>query len=279
MASELLQLPQGTIHCVHFGRGDPVLLVHGIYPGASHAEWEHNVRPLANRGEVFAPDLLGFGESDAPHRTFTVQTYHHLLRDLIATRIGRPTTVVAAGNSCAAAVKLAIYDDALVSRLVLVSPVERPHHTPSLVERFTQFVFGTLSLGVGHLEAVSEPSAIREFLEDQFAQPRRISKDLSKRLRFEAQRPNAVHPFISLITGYYDLDVFHPLRYVRRPTLVVWGSAMGEPPRQELLAPAAWSQGKEVAVVDDAKQWPHVEQSAAFNELVAEFMARDVPVG
>ncbi len=275
MPADLVQLPQGTLYCPHKSRGDPVLLIHGIYPGASHAEWEHNVRSLANRFEVHHPDLLGFGESDAPHRTFTVQTYHHVLRDLIATHIGRPTTIVAAGNSCAAAVKLAVFDDALVSKLVLVCPIEAPHHTTSLVEKFTQFVYGTLSLGVGHLEAVSEPSAIREFLEMQFAQPRRITKDLQKRLRFEAQRPNAVHPFISLITGYYDLDVYHPLRYVRRPTLVVWGSALGDAPRDEILAPAAWSQGKEIAVIDDAKHWPHVEQSARFNDAVGEWIARE----
>ncbi|MFT3785729.1 MAG: alpha/beta fold hydrolase [Tepidisphaeraceae bacterium] len=271
MNASLVQTPLGTIHCPQKGLGDPILLVHGIYPGASRHEWDHNIGPLASNFQVNAPDLLGFGESDAPHRTFTVQLYHHLLRDLIATHIGKPTIVVAAGVSCAAAVRLAVYDDQLVSKLVLVAPTERPHEMPSVAERFTQFVYGTLAMGGGIYESVNEPSAIREYLEDQYADVKRIPKDAVKKLKYESERPNALYPFISLVTGFYNLDVYRPLRYVRKPTLLVWGDAADVPPADEVLAPAAWSQGKRIEIIEGAKLWPHVEQSAKFNDTVRAF--------
>lgn len=272
MAGELVDIGTRKIYVDRRGMGDPLLLVHGLYPGATHDEWRHNVAALASHFTVFGIDLLGFGDSDAPHLAYTTQLFHHLLRDFIATRIDAPAHVVAAGESCAAAVRLGVYDDQLVRSLTLVCPVERPHEV-TLIDRVNQFLYGTLPFGSGQYEAAVEPSSLRGFLDDRYANPQRhATRERLDAIRANASRPDSLWPFVSMMTGYVNLDVFKPLRSVRRPTLIVWGELLGDPPRDQLLLPAAWSQGKQVETIAASRHWPHDEQSAAFNRIVLHFL-------
>jgi pimeloyl-ACP methyl ester carboxylesterase len=50
------------LYAEEYGRGPPVLLVHGL--GASSFTWRHIVHPLARSHRVIALDLKGFGRSD-----------------------------------------------------------------------------------------------------------------------------------------------------------------------------------------------------------------------
>src|SRR5258706_14921106 len=51
------------------GQGAPLLLLHGSGPGASSiGNWRAVLEPLAERFEVFAMDLIGFGNSARRHQ-------------------------------------------------------------------------------------------------------------------------------------------------------------------------------------------------------------------
>src|SRR3954468_5312824 len=146
--------------------GDPLLMVHGIYAGASHEEFRRNIEPLARHFTVYAIDLLGFGDSDMPRATYTVQTYQHLLRDFIVEVIGDSTHLLASGMGCGPVVSLAIYNDTLVKKIVLIdppvddAPVDQP---PSIANKLQQFLLGTLSLGHGLYDTVSSEFELKRF--------------------------------------------------------------------------------------------------------------------
>jgi len=74
------------LHYVQAGNGIPLLLIHG-YP-LDHALWQPQVDGLAdaNAARVIAPDLRGFGQSDAPKGAYTMETY--------ADDLGAPRTEV-----------------------------------------------------------------------------------------------------------------------------------------------------------------------------------------
>jgi pimeloyl-ACP methyl ester carboxylesterase len=273
MAGELVDLGRYKVYVKRRGLGPPLLLVHGIYPGASHEEWARAIAPLAQRHTVYALDLLGFGESDAPPRlTYTTRLFHHLLRDLVHIRIGQPVALIAAGLAGAAATQLAVFDDEIVSRLVLVCPVDQPHEV-TLIDRLAHFLYGTLPFGAGQYDAAIVPEALHAFVNERYADPSHASPERFAQIRYNAARPHSAGPYISYLTGYLDLDVFRPLRNVRRPVQVIWGEMLGEPPRGRILAPAAWSQGKRIDIIPRAKHWPHEEQSAAFAETVGAFLS------
>lgn len=265
----------GRVAYAKRGWGDPLLLVHGVYPGASHEEFDRLLDRLADRCTVYAPDLPGFGASDKPRMTYTAQTYHHLLRDFIIEAIGRPCAVAAAGAGCAFAVHLAVYNDALLSRLSLIDPSATPpaHEGPGLFDRLQQWLLGTLTMGQGLYETMATRTEIRRLLSSRVHNRRTITRALLDRLHEQAAHPDALYPYVSWLCGYLSTDVFRWLRSVRRPVQVLWGEHAGEPPREALFRPAAWSQGRRLDLVPGAARLPHLEQSSKTVELLLEFLS------
>ena len=264
----------GTIVYTKRGLGDPVLLVHGIYPGASHHEYDHTVSALAGQHEVYAVDLLGFGQSDAPRRAHDTQLHQHLLRDFIKEQIKKPTAVLASGLACGVATRLGVYDDAWLTRLVLLAPptLEKYHEPIGLADRFSRFLLGTLAIGAGHYGNASTRAGLREFLNFSYHDPQAITRDVIDQLFTEANEPNKMMPYISALCGYFDMDLANWLPSVRRPTLVVVGKDQLPVPSEKWFKRTPWSQGKWIDVIEGARDFPHQEQSATVNGKVLAFL-------
>jgi pimeloyl-ACP methyl ester carboxylesterase len=80
--SSLIAVNGLHMHVVTAGQGPPVLLLHG-FPD-THAVWRKQMMPLADAGfRVIAPDLRGYGKTDAPS---PVEAYalSHLRNDVLA---------------------------------------------------------------------------------------------------------------------------------------------------------------------------------------------------
>ena len=56
------------------GEGEPLLLVHGVYAGASSYEFRKNFEELSRNFRVYALDLLGCGMSERPSRRYGPRT-------------------------------------------------------------------------------------------------------------------------------------------------------------------------------------------------------------
>ena len=110
---------------LHTGSGAPVVLVHGSGPGVSaYANWRLTLPPLAERFEVFAPDMVGFGFTDRPEGVaYTLETWvDQLVGFLDALELPRVSVV---GNSLggAIALRLAARHPQRVHRLALMGSV------------------------------------------------------------------------------------------------------------------------------------------------------------
>lgn len=82
LESTLLDINGLRMHVASAGQGPPVLLLHG-FPD-THVVWRKQVEPLAQAGfRVIAPDLRGYGKTDAPDQ---VEAYalEHLRNDVLA---------------------------------------------------------------------------------------------------------------------------------------------------------------------------------------------------
>lgn len=104
-------------------KGLPVLLVHGIYGGASHRSFNELLPLLDNAGlAVYILDLPGAGESSKPKRSYKIEDFDLFIESFISQIIKKRTTVVAESILSASALKAASQRPDLIRRLVLLSP-------------------------------------------------------------------------------------------------------------------------------------------------------------
>ena len=107
------------------GRGAPVVLIHGIYAGASSFEYRRVFDLLARDFRVYAVDLLGFGQSQRPSLVYTPTLYETLVLDFLTQVVGaadHPAFVVASSLSAAFTIRAAAERPSHFSRLVLIEP-------------------------------------------------------------------------------------------------------------------------------------------------------------
>ena len=273
-------------HDVHFerrGLGDPLLLVHNLYPGASRGEFEPNLAELSRHFTVYNLDLLGFGDSAAPRLKYTAELYidllHDFLRDVIAPSHDAPPHAMSGGLSCAYLTELAARDGGALGRLVFVCPRSEPTglDAPRWAARIQRFVLTAPGMGAGFYETVAGRYGITQYLNGCFYDPRSVTKALVERLLYNAHRPGSIHPYASLITGYLDHPLLAPLPKVKSPLLLVWGRQARPTPVEHSVRLLALAQDVRLRVIERAGSWVHDERAAEVDRLVLPFLNGEMP--
>lgn len=118
-----VELPRTGLHLFLYEAGDvrkpAIVLVHGL--GDEADTWRYLLPELSTNYHVIAPDLPGFGRSDQPQRSYSMQFYEEALAELYqALDIERASLV---GHSLGAMIvqSFALNHPEKVERLVLVS--------------------------------------------------------------------------------------------------------------------------------------------------------------
>jgi len=106
-----------SMHYVTHGQGSPVILLHG-WPEFWYS-WRHQIPVLAERFEVIAPDLRGFGYSDSRSRATTRAVLPRYLRTRTPLRAPR-LAIVAHDIGARVAYRLTLDHEDTVERLVLL---------------------------------------------------------------------------------------------------------------------------------------------------------------
>ena len=108
-----------SIHYLERGRGEPLLLVHGL--GCSGADWAFQVAALEHRFRIIVPDLPGSGHSLPPRNEYTIAGFAAALWKLMDhLGIERPN-IVGFSLGGAVALEMAAMRPACVPRLGLIN--------------------------------------------------------------------------------------------------------------------------------------------------------------
>jgi len=108
-----------SIHYLERGRGEPLLLIHGL--GGSGADWAFQVTALEHRFRIIVPDLPGSGHSLPPRSEYTIAGFASALWKLMDhLEIARPN-IVGFSLGGAVALEMATLRPACVPKLGLIN--------------------------------------------------------------------------------------------------------------------------------------------------------------
>lgn len=227
-----------TLRYTRLGRGDPILLIHGL--SGSGRWWRSNILALAQKHEVFVVDLVGYGQSRR-QKSVSVTENAELLAAWMEALELRQATVIGHSLGGHVATRLVSLVPERISHLVLVSAT------------------GLLKGHIARL-ALKLP---RAGVSGRISFLPRIMLDSAR-----AGLPNLWRSGRSLLTD--DVSELLPLIQVR--TLVVWGA------RDNLVPPTLGQQlagaivGAQYREIRGAGHVPMVDKPEEFNALVLEFL-------
>lgn len=258
------------------GKGSPVLLLHGIYAGASSLEWRYTVDALAEHYQVFALDLLGFGRSDRPSVRYSPAFYQALLADVVARLDRGPMAVVASALSAAYMVALAARDPRHVAALALIEPegMGPLRGGVSTAQSAARLLLEAPIIGTSIYNGLTSEASMRRFLEESYANDRLVTADLVESYVQNARQPGGKHVVGALVGGRLRVDIRNALRRVRHPMLLVWGDQARQNPVQHAHAFRVLKPETEWALIPGAGDMPHDEQPERTNEVLLGFLDR-----
>ncbi len=220
----------GSVHYTVKGRGEPLLLVHGVYAGASSYEYRRVFDLLAERYRVYALDLLGFGHSARPAVIYTPRLYIELIEDFARQVIGaadHPISVIASSLGAAFTIRAAAERPDLFARLALIEPtgiesLASPSETSA--NRFWRAALRTPLFGEAAYNLIVSRPSIRYFLQGQaYADGAPISDDMLDYYYATAHQPGARFAPASFIAGALDTPTETAFAMLRQPLVLLWG--------------------------------------------------------
>ncbi|MEB3262816.1 MAG: alpha/beta fold hydrolase [Synechococcus sp.] len=274
-----------AIHCVQRSparpEGPAILLVHGF--GASTDHWRHNLPALAERHEVHAIDLLGFGRSAKPAGPrYGGALWRDQLAAYVRERIGRPTVLVgnSLGGFASLAAGVALGEEAAgVVLLNAAGPFSDEQAPPRGWGAIARRTIGAALLKSPVLqrllfENLRRPATIRRTLRQVYIDPTNVDEELVESIRRPSLDPGAFGVFRTV----FDIPRGQPLdelfAELRCPLLLLWGlrdpwiNAAGRRAAFQRHAPPATTE-----VVLEAGHCPHDEVPGPVNRALLEWIA------
>ena len=251
------------IFYVEAGRGDPVVLLHGM--GGEGARWMPTIEGLAPHFRIIAPDQIGFGQSDKPLTSYHSGVFAGFLAGFMKAIAVPKATLIGQSMGAGVALYLAVHHQEMVERLVLVNGVgfrmasDPPAPPPNWHARQIANA-GTLEESREYLEKL--------YYKHGLVTDALVEQNLILRLRSAYTIESMQTANARGLGGVNEEE----LRSIKAPTLLVWG--MNDP-----LSPVAKADQLNAAIkrsrkvlIDKAGHFPFLEHPDKFNQIVLEFL-------
>jgi pimeloyl-ACP methyl ester carboxylesterase len=258
------------------GEGEPLLLVHGVYAGASSLEFRENFGELSGSFRVYALDLLGCGLSEKPRLRYGPKDVAAQVEDFVNEEVGEGAHLVASSLTAALVVPAAVCSPKLFKKLVLICPtgygtLDRPSGP---LGDAVLGLFRAPILGDTLYHALVSRAGIRYYLERMaYHDPSLVTDDVVEDYHRAGHGPGSKHFPASFVAGKLNLGVAGLWPRVPHKSLLCWGREAETVPLSDLGNFARNNPRSEPRVFRDAALLPHVERSGTFNEEVRKFLS------
>lgn len=242
------------------GRGDPVLLVHGL--GSSTEDWEPQVDALAREFTVVAYDVRGHGRTGKPAGTYSVTQFAADAASLITALALAPVHVVGLSMGGMIAFQLAADHPELVRSLVIVNS------GPEMVVRTFKE-----RMGIAQRRLIVRLLGMRK-MGEVLAEKLLPGAEHSARRGLFADRwaRNDKGAYLRALSALVGWTVTAKLPAIRQPVLVVTAD--------QDYTPVAWKQwytslmpNATLTVIPESRHMMPIERPQLFHDALLPFLA------
>ncbi len=265
----ILVTEQGVVHYEAYGRGRPILLLHGWL--GSWALWRSTIAELGKEFRTYALDFWGFGESDAQSANFSVDNFVLLVNEFME-RLGIVKAPLV-GHSMGGSVSLGAairYPEKIVKVIVIGSPIVGSSLRQPL--RLAAFD-GWLRL------SESAPFLFSTFMNGVLRPSLRVYAHLlAKDGRALAQMMDADlagltgGPFFESISTLRRIDLRNHLSALQMPVLGIYGKKdlIVHPGQSKVLR--QYAPPSKIAWFEDSGHFPMLDEAPRFHQTVRDFL-------
>lgn len=215
----------------------PVLLVHGF--GASIPHWRNNIKVIAQNRDVYAIDLLGFGDSDKPiGYQYTMEKWAELILDFVDQIVKEPTVLI--GNSVgslacviAAASESSSSPKSSIKGLVLLNCAGGMNNKAIVDDWRIKLLFPLLWL-IDFLlnqrwiasfifERVKQKESLKNILSSVYSNKESVDDELVEIIKNPAEGEGALDAFVAIVTGPPGPNPVQLMPKITIPVLILWG--------------------------------------------------------
>jgi len=257
------------------GEGEPLLMVHGVYAGASSFEFRKNFEELSGSFRVYALDLLGCGRSGRPGRRYGPESVTSQIEDFAREEIGGQTHLVASSLSAALVVPAAVRSPRLFKKLVLVCPTGYGtlDHPSGWLGDVVYALFLAPIIGDTLYHAIVSRAGIRYYLENVAYHDRGVvTEELVEEYYRASHGPGARYFPAAFVAGKLNFGVAGLWSRVPHRTLICWGQEARSAPASEAQRFVGRNPRSEPRIFRDAALLPHDERAETFNAEVKAFL-------
>jgi pimeloyl-ACP methyl ester carboxylesterase len=258
---------QGIVHYEVYGRGKPVILLHGWL--GSWGLWQETMAYLGQFYRTYALDFWGFGESGKKRETYAVQDFVGLVGQFMEQLgIARSPLV---GHSMGGTVSLSVamrYPDRISKVVVVGSPIVGSSLAPLLKmagHRTSAFLLFNM---MGPFRAFMKYYYSRMICSDPRF-PQMMDRDLSK---------TTLESFLLSIASLRRTDLRPMLNQIKVPALGMYGD------RDKVVHPLQWQPMQagipqaQIIRFEKAGHFPMLEEPELFTQKLKAFLDEEMVV-
>jgi 3-oxoadipate enol-lactonase len=247
------------LHVREYGRGEPVLLLHGL--GSSGDDWAFQLPALAARHRLIVPDLPGAGRSPKPLGRYSIAGFATTLWQLLDQLGHERAHLVGFSLGGAVALEMALQRPEAAHRLVLINSL--PSYRVDTAAKWLE-----VNLHTALVRTLGLPRTARMIARRLFPEPHRGA--MRERV-VSVLGANPVAPYLAsarALAGWCALD---RLAQLRAPTLML-AAEHDYTPLAEKQSLAARMQA-ELAVIRGSRHGTPFDAIAATNACLLAFLA------
>ena len=223
-----------------------IVLIHGF--GACKEHWRSNIKPLSKHTNVYAVDLIGFGESDKPNShlkdevpsrssfCYCIDNWAEQIVDLIENKVSE-SNVIVIGNSIGAVIacqigKLLEEKSKDARKLILIDCAQRQIDDKRISEQppFRQLSKPLLKTLVRQrwitkliYKALAKKAVIKKVLEIAYPTKANVDSEIVDILYSATQSTNADESFRGFVNLFDDRLAPDILKNLTTPVHLLWG--------------------------------------------------------